>query len=96
MTLYKVSPPRESLLFKPTVFYRTADFKSSSLRSKPGYIQDTLLYAGDESEISLHLLPSIYRRPPVDKTLTSCECLSRAFGTPPGSRKEFFTRMFGQ
>ena len=61
MLIYKVSPLQESLLFNPSVFYRTADFKSSSTRPKPGYIQDTLLYAGDEREISLHLLPSIYR-----------------------------------
>jgi GNAT superfamily N-acetyltransferase len=59
--VYKVSPPRTSLVFEPSVFYRTADFKSSSTQPKPGYIQDTLLYAGDEREISLHLLPSIYR-----------------------------------
>jgi GNAT superfamily N-acetyltransferase len=61
MLIYKVSPPRENLVFEPSVFYRTADFKSSSTRPKPGYIQDMLLYAGDERDISLHLFPNIYR-----------------------------------
>jgi hypothetical protein len=61
MVIYKVSPPRENLVFEPSVFYRTAEFRSSSTRSKPGYIQDTLLYAGDERDISLHLFPNIYR-----------------------------------
>jgi RimJ/RimL family protein N-acetyltransferase/ribosomal protein S18 acetylase RimI-like enzyme len=61
MLIYKVSPPRESWLFEPAVFYRTADFKSSSTRPKPGYIRDTLLYAGDEREISIHLFPDIDR-----------------------------------
>ena len=61
MTIYKVSPPRESLLFEPSVFWRTADFKSSSTRPKPGYIRDTLLYAGDEREIAIHLFPDIHR-----------------------------------
>jgi len=37
MLIYKVSPPRENLVFEPSVFYRTADFKSSSTRPKPGY-----------------------------------------------------------
>lgn len=49
------------MVFEPTVFYRTADFKSSSTRPKPGYIQDTLLYAADEREISIHLFPNIDR-----------------------------------
>jgi RimJ/RimL family protein N-acetyltransferase/aminoglycoside phosphotransferase len=53
--VYKVSPPRESRTFEPSVFYRTEDFKSSSTRPKPGYIRDTLLYAGDEREISIHM-----------------------------------------
>lgn len=61
MLIYKVSPPRESLTFEPSVFYRTADFKSSSTRPKPGYSRDTLLYAGDEREISIHLFPDIDR-----------------------------------
>jgi RimJ/RimL family protein N-acetyltransferase len=59
--VYKVSPPRESRTFEPSVFYRTEDFKSSSTRPKPGYIRDTLLYAGDEREISIHLFPDIDR-----------------------------------
>jgi RimJ/RimL family protein N-acetyltransferase/aminoglycoside phosphotransferase (APT) family kinase protein len=53
--VYKVSPPRKNLTFDPSVFYRTEDFKSSSTRPKPGYIRDTLLYAGDEREISIHM-----------------------------------------
>ncbi len=61
MHLYKVSAPRESLLFEPTRFYRTEDFRSSSRRSKPGYIPDCLLYAGDLEEISIHLFPKIHR-----------------------------------
>jgi hypothetical protein len=32
MTIYKVSPPRENLIFDPSAFWRTADFKSSSTR----------------------------------------------------------------
>jgi|GEM_PF-106423 len=59
--LYKVSPPRQSMVFEPSVFYRTADFKSSSTRPRPGYIRDTLLYAGDEEEIAIHLFPDIDR-----------------------------------
>jgi RimJ/RimL family protein N-acetyltransferase/GNAT superfamily N-acetyltransferase len=61
MTIYKVSAPRKNLTFEPSVFYRTVDFKSSSTRPKPGYIPDTLLYAGDEREISIHLFPDIDR-----------------------------------
>lgn len=61
MLIYKVSPRRGNLLFEPAVFYRTADFKSSSTRPKPGYIQDTLLYAGDREEIAIHLFPDIDR-----------------------------------
>jgi ribosomal protein S18 acetylase RimI-like enzyme len=34
MIIYKVSPLRESLLFEPSVFYRTTDFRSSSTRPK--------------------------------------------------------------
>lgn len=61
MHLYKVSAPRESMVFKPTRFYRTSDFRSSSRRPKPGYISDCLLYAGDFEEISIHLFPKIHR-----------------------------------
>ena len=61
MHLYKVSAPRESLVFHPTRFYRTEDFRSSSRRPKPGYIADRLLYAGDFDEISIHLFPKIHR-----------------------------------
>lgn len=61
MQLYKVSAPRESMVFKPTKFYRTEDFRSSSRRSRPGYIPDCLLYAGDFEEISIHLFPKIHR-----------------------------------
>lgn len=61
MHLYKVAAPRESMVFKPTKFYRTEDFRSSSRRSKPGYIPDCLLYAGDFEEISIHLFPKIHR-----------------------------------
>lgn len=61
MLIYKVSPPRASLLFAPATFYRTPDFKSSSTRPKPGYIQDMLLYAGDREEIATHLFPDIDR-----------------------------------
>lgn len=59
--VYKVTAPRELMRFEPSVFYRTEDFQSSSNRLKPGYIQDTLLYAGDAEEISIHLLPKIDR-----------------------------------
>ncbi len=61
MHLYKVSAPRESMVFKPSKFYRTEDFRSSSRRPKPGYISDCLLYAGDFEEISIHLFPKIHR-----------------------------------
>ena len=61
MHLYKVSAPRESMVFTPTRFYRTEDFRSSSRRSRPGYIPDCLLYAGDFEEISIHLFPNIHR-----------------------------------
>ncbi len=61
MHLYKVSAPRESLVFHPTKFYRTHDFRSSGRRPKPGYIPDCLLYAGDFEEISIHLFPKIHR-----------------------------------
>jgi hypothetical protein len=33
--------------------------------------------------------------PGVDKTVKMYDLTPCAFGTPPGSRKEFFTRMFG-
>ncbi|MDE3000064.1 MAG: hypothetical protein OXU79_13390 [Gemmatimonadota bacterium] len=48
-------------MFKPTRFYRTEDFRSSSRRPKPGYVPDCLLYAGDFDEISIHLFPKIHR-----------------------------------
>ena len=61
MLLYKVTAPRKSMVFNPTRFYRTSDFRSSSTRAKPGYISDCLLYAGAFDEISIHLLPRIHR-----------------------------------
>ena len=61
MFLYKVTEPRENLLFEPTTFYRTEDFSSSSPNRKPGYIEDRLLYVGNFDEISIHLLPKVYR-----------------------------------
>lgn len=61
MFLYKVTAPRENMLFVPTMFYRTEDFSSSSSNRKPGYIKDRLLYVGDFDEISIHLLPRVHR-----------------------------------
>lgn len=55
--LYKVSPPRDSLIFNPSVFYRTNDYSSSSDKPKDGHLEDKLLYAGEFFDVAIHLLP---------------------------------------
>jgi hypothetical protein len=57
--LYKVSPPREDMVFRPSRFWRTADWQSSSTRPHNGYIMEDLLYAGDFDEVNIHLFPRV-------------------------------------
>jgi len=61
MYLYKVSPPRDSVIFYPTTFYRTQDYLSSADKPKDGHIEDKLLYAGEFDDVAIHLLPDLYR-----------------------------------
>ena len=55
--LFKVARPRDTDWFYPSTFWRTADWESSTLRYRPGYQRDCVLYAGDREEIGIHLLP---------------------------------------
>ncbi len=57
--LYKVSPPREDMVFRPSPFWHTPDWESSSTREHPGYINEELLYAGDFEEVNIHLFPRV-------------------------------------
>jgi hypothetical protein len=57
--LYKVSQPRDDLMFYPSVFWHTPDWESSTTRAKEGYIRDTVLYAGDFDEVNIHLFPRV-------------------------------------
>ena len=90
MHLYKVSAPRESLVFHPTNFYRTHDFRSSSRRPKPGYIPDCLLYAGDFEEISIHLFPKIHRIRVRNSDTSRSKLSTLEYVTDPGKRCYIF------
>lgn len=57
--MYKVSPPREDMVFHPSPFWHTPDWQSSSTREHPGYIKEELLYAGDFDEVNIHLFPRV-------------------------------------
>lgn len=57
--LYKVSPPRDDRRFYPSTFWHSADWESSTDRPRAGYIEDTVLYAGDFDEINIHLFPRV-------------------------------------
>ena len=57
--LYKVSPPREDMVFHPRSFWHSADWESSTDRPRAGYIEEHLLYASDLEEISIHLFPRV-------------------------------------
>ena len=59
--LYKISKAPLDNIFRPKLFWRTDDWKSSSTTMKPGYLQDEVLYAGDFDEVNIHLLPNIKR-----------------------------------
>ena len=59
--LYKVSSPRSKMTILPSTFWHTPDWESSTTRARPGYIKDTVLYAGDFDEVNIHLLPKIRR-----------------------------------
>lgn len=57
--LFKVSPPRQDMTFRPTKFWRTQDWSSSTTRARDGYIEDEVLFAGDFDEVSIHLFPRV-------------------------------------
>lgn len=57
--LYKVSAPRADLIFRPSKFWHTEDWESSSSRPREGYVEDTVLFAGDFDEVSIHLFPRV-------------------------------------
>ncbi|OFZ37152.1 MAG: hypothetical protein A2504_00590 [Bdellovibrionales bacterium RIFOXYD12_FULL_39_22] len=76
MYLYKVTPLRDSLIFYPSVFYRTDDFMSSATKPQPGYVEDKLLYAGEFHDISIHLLPLETYRIQIQKHLDNYAKLS--------------------
>lgn len=57
--LFKVSPPRQDMTFRPTKFWRTQDWSSSTTRAREGYIEDRVLFAGDFDEVSIHLFPRV-------------------------------------
>jgi hypothetical protein len=39
MRLYKVSPPRASMVFEPSTFWRSEDWESSTTRRREGYVE---------------------------------------------------------
>jgi hypothetical protein len=47
------------MVFYPSKFWHTADWESSSSRPRDGYIEDTVLYAGDFDEVNIHLHPRV-------------------------------------
>jgi hypothetical protein len=57
--LYKVSPPRTDLTFHTSRFWHTADWESSSDRPREGYVEDSVLFAGDFDEVNIHLFPRV-------------------------------------
>lgn len=59
--LYKVSAPRSDWTFEPRPFWRSADWTSSSSRPRDGYIEEAVVYAAGFEEVSIHLLPKIWR-----------------------------------
>jgi hypothetical protein len=59
MRLYKVSPPRASMVFEPSTFWRSEDWESSTTRRREGYVEDVVLYAGTFEEVSIHLFPRV-------------------------------------
>jgi len=88
--LYKVTAPRAAVLFQPSTFYRTADFKSSSRNPKPGYEKDRLLYVGDREEISIHLFPKIDRIRVRKSQKTRSKLRSLGFAVSPQKRCYIF------
>jgi hypothetical protein len=59
--LYKVSPPRDSMVFEPSTFWRTQDYTRSDDQEFEGAIEDQLLYAGEHDYIAIHILPKVFR-----------------------------------
>src|SRR5687767_8228915 len=57
--LYKISKPRDDLIFHPSDFWHTPDWESSTTRFKEGYVKDTVLYVGDFDEVNIHLFPRV-------------------------------------
>src|SRR5471030_1588124 len=57
--VYKVSHPRPDMIFRPSKFWRTKDWESSSSRPREGYIEETVLFAGDFDEVNIHLFPRV-------------------------------------
>lgn len=58
--LYKVSPPRSDMVFRPSPFWHTDDWESSTTRGpRDGYVEDSVLYAGDFDEVTIHLFPRV-------------------------------------
>ncbi len=90
MRLYKVTAPRKTKVFNPAEFYRTQDFRSSSTRPKPGYISDSLLYAGDFEEISIHLFPKIHRIRVRNSRVSRRQLLNLGIETDPCKRCYIF------
>ena len=57
--LYKVSPPRSDPMFHLSTFWHSPDWESSTTTFRAGYIEDTVLYAGDFDEVGIHLFPRV-------------------------------------
>lgn len=57
--LYKVSAPRADMTFHPSKFWHSADWESSTTNPRAGYIEDSVLYAGDFDEVNIHLFPRV-------------------------------------
>jgi hypothetical protein len=59
--LYKVSAPRDDLIFLPRAFWRSADWSVSDDKPHADLIEDSLLFAGRFDVVNLHLLPNVWR-----------------------------------
>jgi hypothetical protein len=57
--LFKVASPRVDMTFHPSRFWHTQDWESSSTRPREGYVEDTVVFAGDFDEVSIHLFPRV-------------------------------------
>lgn len=88
--LYKVSPPRPDMTFRPARFWRTQDWSSSTTRPREGYIEDHVLFAGDFDEVSIHLFPRVRTVRVRGRDAEPSTLAALGLGCRPGARAHIF------